>query len=78
MRYVARLAGDDFDLALGEMAGYVEARKSRFRIVDKSSKAVVFEANEGIDFSELALVHEVCAFFGHDIQDIETNTLGKE
>lgn len=77
MRYVARLAGDDFDLALGELSGYVEARRSRFKIVDKSSKAVVFEADDGIDFSDLALVHEVSLFFGYDINDIDTATLGR-
>ena len=77
MRYVARLAGDDFDLALGELSGYVEARGSPSRIIDKSSKAVVFEANEGIDFTEIALVHEVCVFFGYELQDIDTASLGR-
>ncbi len=75
MKYVAILSGECAGLSLAELGAYVDARGSRFKVHDRADRVVVFEAGDGIDFSGLALVHEVCLFFGYRSDDVDTAKL---
>lgn len=75
MDYVALLSGECIEFSLAELSAYLEARGSRFKIKDKSDRVVVFEADKDVDFSMLALTHEVSLFFGYDVDDVDTGML---
>lgn len=75
MKFVAVLSGECVELSLAELGAYVEAQGSGFKVCDRVERVVVFEADEAVDFSGIALAHEVCLFFGYDVCDVDTAIL---
>ncbi|MFH1432457.1 MAG: N-6 DNA methylase [archaeon] len=75
MDYVALLSGECIEFSLAELSAYLEARGSRFKVKDRDERVVVFEADKGVDFSMLALTHEVSLFFGYTVDDVNTKML---
>lgn len=75
MKYIALLCGEHTELSLTELRSYVEARGLKFGIVEKDGRIVVFDTGFDIDFSNLALTHEVSLFFGHKVDDVDVSKL---
>ncbi len=75
MKFVAVLSGECVELSLAELGAHVEAQGSGFKVCDRADRVVVFEADDGVDFSGIALAHEVCLFFGNHLDDVDTAML---
>lgn len=71
MKFVCVLFGKCVELSLSELRAYVEGQGSFFEVALRDGSVIVFEAREGVDFSGLALLREVCLFFGHDVCSVD-------
>ena len=71
MKFVCVLFGECVELSLAELRAYVGGQGSFFDVVERDGRVVVFRARNDADFSGLALVHEVCLFFGDDVSSVD-------
>ncbi len=65
------LSGKCVELSLAELRAYVCAQGSFFEVFERDGRVVVFRARHDVDFSGLALVHEVCLFFGDEVRSVD-------
>ncbi len=75
LKFVCVLFGDCVELSLAELRAYVCAQGSFFEVVLREDRVVVFRARQDVDFSGLALVREVCLFFGDDVCSVDCANL---
>jgi len=71
MKFVCVLWGKCVELSLAELRAYVEGQGSFFEVALRDGRVVVFRARHDVDFSGIALLHEVCLFFGDDVCSVD-------
>ncbi len=71
MKFVCVLWGGCAELSLAELRACVCAQGSFFEVVLRDGRVVVFRARHDVDFSGLALLNEVCLFFGDDVSSVD-------
>ena len=71
LKFVCVLSGECVELSLAELRAYICAQGSFFEVFERDDRVVVFRARDDVDFSGLALVREVCLFFGDEVASVD-------